>query len=151
MGRANARSVGMSSTMRGARWYSMSVASSAASVSLPQRRPGAAGSSSISRSRPAAAHDQARLRPSEDFVAAERDDVCTRGDALGDERFLRQAVCAEVDERAAAEILHDRNPVRSSDRHELGQADLGVKPDDAVIARVDLEDQAAVCLPMARS
>ncbi len=87
------------------------------------------------------ADDQTGLRPSQHFVAAERHDVGAERDALRDHRFLRQAVLAQVDERAAPKIFHDRDGVRLSDRDEIGQADVGHKADDLVVAGVHLQQQ----------
>ena len=85
--------------------------------------------------------DEPRLRPAEHLIAAEGDDIGAEPDALGHQRLLGQAISAEIDERAATQIFHDRDLVSSSDCNQLGQTHLGDKPDDFVVARVDFEEQ----------
>ena len=85
--------------------------------------------------------DETRLRSAEDLVAAEGHDVRAKRDTFRDERLLRQAVLAQVDERAAPKIFHHRNAVRLADRHKLGERHFGGKADDAVVAGVDLQEQ----------
>jgi hypothetical protein len=51
-----------------------------------------------------AADDQPGLRPAEQLVAAEGDDVAAGGDLLARRRLARQAIGGQVDERAAAQI-----------------------------------------------
>ena len=95
---------------------------------MPQRRARCSGFRAIWRDQSRAADDQAGLRPAEQLVAAEGHEVGAERDPLGDERLLRQAVPAQIDERAAAEILHDGHAVPSADRDELGQATSDEKP-----------------------
>src|SRR5207249_6067860 len=49
------------------------------------------------------------LRSTEQLVAAEGDDVGTRRDRLGDRFLAREAEARGVDERAAAEIVDERD------------------------------------------
>src|SRR5688572_3305692 len=79
------------------------------------------------------------LRSSEDLVAAERDDIGAEGDSLTYNRFLWQAEAAQVDERAAAEVLHDGHSPFSPDGHQLGKSDLRNEADDPVVARVHFQ------------
>ena len=103
------RNVGMSSASAADSRYSRSVASSAAIVSLPQRNARCSGFLLDLIHARRRADDQTGLRPAQHLVAAERHDVGAERDPLGHHRLLRQAVLAQVDERAAAEIFHHRD------------------------------------------
>ena len=89
----------------------------------------------------APADDDAGLRAAQQLVAAEGDEVGAAADAFGDDRLLRQAVGRQVDERAAAEILHDRDAARAADRDERFQRHVAGEADDAVVRGVHLEQQ----------
>ncbi len=70
------------------------------------------------------ADHQARLRAAEDFVAAEGHDIGAGSDSFADQRLFRQAVQAQVDQRAAAEIFHHRQIMLFADGDHLFQASL---------------------------
>ena len=61
-----------------------------------------------------AADDEAGLRPAEQLVAAEGDEIGAGLERLGDGRLVRQAPAVEIDQRAAAEILDQRQAVRDA-------------------------------------
>ena len=88
--------------------------------------------------------DEPGLRAAENLVAAEGDDVGTEGDLLGHDRFFRESELAEIDQRAAAEVLHHREVVRLPHGDEFPQRHVAGKSDDAVIAGVHLEQQTRV-------
>ena len=81
------------------------------------------------------------LRPAEELVAAEGDQVRARGDALAHDRLARQAARREVDERAAPEVLQDRHARLAAERDQLRQLDRRGEADDPVVARVDLQEE----------
>ena len=59
----------------------------------------------------ALAHHDAGLRSAQQFVAAERHHVDAAGDHLVDRRFVVQAVGLQINQRTAAQVLHDRQVV----------------------------------------
>ena len=64
-----------------------------------------------------AAEDDPGLRPAEELVARERDEVGAGGEAVRDERLV-----VERDEAARAEVVEERQPVPARDRGELARA-----------------------------
>jgi hypothetical protein len=88
--------------------------------------------------------DQPRLRPAEQFIAAEKYKIGPGPDPLGNARFVRQTVRREIEGCATADIIDDRNPTGPSecgeglDRHRFGEAA------DAIVAGVDTQDQGGV-------
>ena len=62
---------------------------------------------------------EARLRPAQQLVAAEGDDVGAGGERLARRRLVRQAVVLEVHQHAAAEIGDERQLVLVRERGEL--------------------------------
>src|SRR5436190_309522 len=76
--------------------------------------------------RGAAAGEDAGLRPTEQLVARERDEVGAGGDGLGDGGLVGQAPPAlglAVDQRARAEVDHGGDPARAADRDQLAGGD----------------------------
>ncbi len=70
--------------------------------------------------------------------------VTTLGAGLNsfrDDRLFRQAVPAEIDKCAAAEIFHHRQVVLFADGDQLFERHFGGEADDFIIARVDFEQQ----------
>ena len=61
------------------------------------------------------------LRAAEQLVAAEGDEVGAGGDALLHRGFVRAADAAQVEQRAAAEILDEQQAARAGERAELGE------------------------------
>ena len=90
------------------------------------------------------AHHDAGLRSAQQFVAAERHHVDAAGDHLVDRRFVVQAVGLQIDQRTAAQVLHDRQVVLAAQRHQFLPRHLGGKADDAVIAGVHPQQQRSV-------
>jgi hypothetical protein len=88
-----------------------------------------------------AADDHAGLRSAEQLVAAEGDEVGAGCDGFAHRGFARQAPLAHVDQRAAAEVHHERQGARMGEwrhlgfRHGLGEAAIGI------VAAVDLHQQ----------
>ena len=88
------------------------------------------------------ADHQSRLRAAENLVAAKSHYVGAGLNAFGDDRFLRQAVSAQIDQRAAAQIFHDRNIVLLADGDQLIEGHFGSEADDFVVARVNFQQSA---------
>ena len=122
----------------------MSVASSAASVSLPKRKARASGFLRICSIQSSLADDDAALRAADELVAAEADDIGAGRDALLDQRLVLEAVLREVDQRAAAEVVDHRDAVLAAELGQLLDARLLGEADDAVVAVVDAQDGAGV-------
>ena len=87
-----------------------------------------------------AAEDDTGLRAAEQLVAAEADEV---GALL--ERGARGRLVAEVDERAGAEIVEQRQLVPARDRGELAQRRALGEPDEAEVGLVHAQEQRRVC------
>ena len=66
--------------------------------------------------------------------------------SLRDDRLLRQAVLAEIDQSAAAEIFHHRQVVLLADGDQLFERHFGGEADNFVVARVDFEQQRGFSL-----
>ena len=83
-----------------------------------------------------AADDDARLRPAEQLVAGEADEIGARGEARGCGRLV-----ADVEQRPRAEIVDERQPGLVGDARELVGRDGRGEPDDSVVRLVDAEDR----------
>ena len=122
---------------------SLSVASSAAIVSLPQRNARASGFFLIFvRSRLGLPDDEARLRAADELVAAEAGDVRPGPDAGLDQRLGLEPERLEVDQGAAAQVVDDRNAALPAELDQLLDPRLLGEADDPVVAVVDAEDGA---------
>ena len=87
-----------------------------------------------------AADDDARLRPAEQLVAGEADEV-----GAGRERLLARRLVAEtVGERAGAEVVDERQLVSARDRGELRRARRLGEADDAEVRLVHAQQQRRV-------
>ena len=84
------------------------------------------------------------MRPTQQLVAGERDQVDACGDDFLHGGLVREAPVAEVDEAARAEIFHDRQAAVVAERDQLARRDVGGEPDDTVVRRVNLEEQPGV-------
>ncbi len=81
------------------------------------------------------------LWAAENLVAAERHHVGAGLNALGHYGFFRQAVAAQINQRAAAEVLHHRQVVFFADGDHLLEGNFGGEADDFVVAGVHFEQQ----------
>src|SRR5205085_1498027 len=79
------------------------------------------------------------LRPTEQLVAAEGDQIDAGLKAFRDQRLL-DAEGAQVHHAAAAEILVDGDTTLAAKRHELAQLRPGRKPRHAEVARVNAHE-----------
>ena len=91
-----------------------------------------------------AADDQARLRAAQKLVAGERHDVDAGFDRLARRGLVRQAPGLEIDQRAAAEILDQRQPLLARQRHQLGRRHRLGEAFDGVVRGMDLHDRRGV-------
>ena len=73
------------------------------------------------------ARDDARLRPAEQLVAAEGNQVRAGRQAVGDQRLV-DAEGAQVDDAAAAEVLVDRDAALAPQRHQFRSSGRAVNP-----------------------
>ena len=80
--------------------------------------------------------DDPRLRPAEQLVAGEADEVGARSQRRG-----RGRLALELDERARAEVVDERQPVPPRDGRQLLEARLLREADDAEVRLVDAEEQ----------
>ena len=85
--------------------------------------------------------DDARLRPAEQLIAAEGDEVDTRFEALVDQGLVHP-VGLQVDHAAAAEILVQRQTVLVCEGRQLLQCRSAGEAFDAKVAGMDAQDQA---------
>ncbi len=92
----------------------------------------------------APADDEARLRPAEQLVAREGDEVRALGHDLPHGRLPLQAVSREVDEDARSEIVHERDVRRFGDAGEFRGSDLGGEALNAIVRGMDFEDHAGL-------
>ena len=92
------------------------------------------------------AHHEPHLRAADQLVAGGRDEVGAGRDAPRDERLvLRQrAAAGERDERAAAQVVGHGDAVGAAERHEVLEGDLALESDDAVVRRVDAQEEAGL-------
>ena len=81
------------------------------------------------------------LRAAHERVTAEDDGVGAKREALRHDRFLRQTVAAQVDERAVPEVLDRRNSMGAADRNNCGKIDLAAAVPRRRVARVYLEQE----------
>ena len=86
-----------------------------------------------------AADDDPGLRAAEQLVAAEADEV-----GAGGERAARGRLVADVDERAGAEVVEQRQAVRACDGGELLQRRALGEADDAEVRLVHAQEQRGV-------
>src|SRR5262249_21909862 len=92
----------------------------------------------------APADDDAGLRPAEELVARERHEVHARGHRFLDGRLVRKAPRPQVEERTGAEALHPGKAPLGPELDELARRPRGGEADDAVVGRVDLEQERGV-------
>ena len=85
------------------------------------------------------AHDEAGLRAAEQLVAAEADEIGPRG-----QRLLRGRFCAEVEQRAGAEIVDERQIEAPGERSELPQRGLFGEADDAEVRLMHPQQERGV-------
>ena len=71
-----------------------------------------------------AADDEAGLRPAQQLVAGEGDEVGAVGDGLGDRRLVLEAEAREVDQRAGAEIVDQRHALLARKRRKVARPEL---------------------------
>ena len=83
-----------------------------------------------------AAGDDPGLRAAEQLVAGEADEVGSRGQRGG-----RRRLALDLDERARAEVVDERQPVPPRDGRQLLEAGLLREADDAEVRLVDAEEQ----------
>ena len=86
-----------------------------------------------------ASDDDAGLRPAEQLVAREADEV-----GAGGERFLRRRLAGKLDERARAQVVDERQPMPARDRGELFELRLLREADDAEVGLVHAQQQRRV-------
>ncbi len=84
--------------------------------------------------------DEPRLRAADELVAAEAGDIDAGGHASPDERLRGEAERPQVDERAAPDVVDDRDPGLAAQVGELLDLRLGREAEDAVIAVMDAQD-----------
>ena len=89
-----------------------------------------------------ASDDDAGLRAAEQLVAAEAHEV---GAVV--QRHAGSRLVAEVDERAGAEVVEQRQLVTARNGGERLQPGLLGEPDDAEVRLVHAQERAPVCSP----
>ena len=82
------------------------------------------------------ADEDPRLRPAEQLVAREADEIGSRGEARGGRRLV-----ADRRERARAEVVDERQPGPLRDLRELAERRLLGEADDAEVGLVDAQDE----------
>ena len=87
-----------------------------------------------------AADDDARLRPAEQLVAGEADEVGARGEALARRRLVASDKSLLASD-AGAEVVDERQAVAARDRGELGERRLLGEADDAEVRLVHAQEQ----------
>ena len=88
--------------------------------------------------------DEPGLRAAQQFVAAEGDEIGSLVQRLRYRRLVRQPPALEIDERAAAQILDERDRMVARQRGEPPRRHRGGEAPDRVIAGMRLEDQAGL-------
>ena len=88
------------------------------------------------------AGDNARLRPAQQLVAGERDEVGAFGERLMHGRLGLQAVAREIHERPGTQIVHERHLARSRQGRQLRRRHRFGEALNEVVRRMRLEDQA---------
>src|SRR5438094_5377065 len=87
------------------------------------------------------ADDDPGLRAAEQLVARERHEVDSGGDDLGHGRLVGKAPRPQVDQRAGAQILHDRNAALTAELDQLAARHVRGEADHAVVRGVNLQQQ----------
>jgi hypothetical protein len=90
------------------------------------------------------AGDDPGLRPTEQLVAAHRDDRGPGAQCVARRRLAGEPVGVERDEQAAAEIVNERHVRLARERNELLDGDVGDESLHREVRAVDLEDRAGV-------
>ena len=88
-----------------------------------------------------AADDDPRLRSAEQLVAGEADEVGPGLQALARGRLVAEQQAAAHEERARAEVVDERQAVRTGDPNEVGEPRLLGEADQAEVGLVDAEQQ----------
>src|SRR5690554_2101322 len=81
------------------------------------------------------------LRPAQELIATEADQVASAGDALLDHRLRPQPVLARVEQGAASKVFNEKEVVSPSELGQLSKRGLMDKADDHKIARMDSQEQ----------
>ena len=87
------------------------------------------------------AADNARLRPTQQLVAAVGHDVHARAQTVGNHRFGAHANVAKVEELAAAQIFHDRYVVLAPERDQFFQRWLLGEANDLEVGAMHPQQQ----------
>src|SRR5258705_10678705 len=87
-------------------------------------------------------HNEPRLRAAEELVAGAGHDAHTGSQALAHRGLALEAERREIHERAAPEILDERDAVLPGERGQLGQCRLADEALHAEVAAVHAEDGA---------
>ena len=93
---------------------------------------------------PLPADDQSGLGTSQQFIAAEGDDVETRGHGFADGRFPGKAKRGKIHKHSATQVFHDRNSGFTSQFGQFSAVDSLREPHDTVIAGMDFQKQAGL-------
>src|SRR2546430_10394482 len=88
------------------------------------------------------AHGDAGLRPTEELVTAEGDDVGALTDRVADRELLSKSEAGRVEKGAAAEIVDERNVVLAREGRELAPLRMRDETRDLEVARVHPENRA---------
>src|SRR5205085_3985821 len=91
-----------------------------------------------------AAGDDPRLRPAEELVAAEADEVGAGREGGLSGRLSAYAGEREVDERSGTEVVHKRHAYRRGRRGELTHGGLLREPHDAEVRLVDTQHEGGL-------
>ncbi len=89
---------------------------------------------------PAADHE-AGLRPAEQLVARESDEVGAVGHGFRHRRFVRETEARQIDQRAGTEIVNERNVMLLRQRGEFARRHLLGEAFDAVVGGVNLQNE----------
>ena len=91
-----------------------------------------------------AAHDQTGLRTTQQLVTAEGHQVGAGSNGFAHRHFVRQAPWAQVHQRAAAQVHHQRQVARVGDGRHLAVGHAFGEPGDRVVAAMHLHQQGGV-------
>ena len=138
-GSPSIRSTGISARARSGSRASASVPSSAASVSLSARSARCSGCRRRRLDELRAPDDDAGLRAAEQLVAREADEVGAGGEARRGGRLV-----AQVEQRARAEVVDERQAVPRRDRCQLPEPGQLGEADDAEVRLVDAQKERRV-------
>ena len=85
---------------------------------------------------------ESRLRPAEQLVAGEEDEVCARSQTLLRRQFVAEAECGSVEQRAGSQVVQERDAVRFGDGGDVRKRRFVGETNDAEVGTMHEQQRA---------